>query len=435
MDDFFNLNIETALITFLTNVAVALGIGLLLGLEREFAKGKDNELNESYFAGIRTFPIVALMGLLAAHLSNLYSPWILVISLAGTFGLTALSYWLDSSEENLGGTSEVALIIVFLLGALVEKGSYLGAVTVAVIVAALLALKVRLHSLVWDLNKSELLSILIMVTITGLVLPLLPNTDFGPYGAFNLYKIWLIVVIFMSLNFTAYFLEKFLGSKNSVLIIGIVGGFASSTATSWFFSRKTGQNSKGGVLEASAIILASSIMFPRVLVWLLILNHKLFYEIWFPMIIFGIIGLGLGYWMSFRGSSEEQVDKSPRQSVNPINFREAFIFAGIYILIQLLVGFAKDQLGDKGVYIASFIAGLTDIDAIAISMSDYQKNNIVLSVASLAVVIAAFSNTLVKYIFCLVFGNNNLKKYSSIGFISLFFAGFVYVIYRLFLAS
>ena len=176
-------------------------------------------------------------------------------------------------------------------------------------------------------------------------------------------------------------------------------------------------------------------MFPRVLVWLIIFNYKLFQDLWLPMIIFGTIGLGFGFWMSYISSSEQRVEMSPRQSTNPINFREAFIFAGIYIFIQLLVGFAKDQFGDKGVYIASFIAGLTDIDAIVISMSDFQKNNIVLSVASLAVVIAAFSNTLVKYIFCLAFGNYNLKKYSSIGFISLFLAGSAYVIYRFFMAS
>ena len=208
MDDFLNLNIDTALLTFLKNVAVAAGIGLLLGLEREFAKGKGRGFDESFFAGIRTFPIVALLGLLAGHLSTLYSPWVLVVCLAGTFAITALSYWLDSSDGNLGGTSEISLVVVFLLGALVEKGFYHGAVTIAVLVAALLALKVRLHSLVSDFTKNELLSILIMVTITGLVLPLLPKTDLGPYGAFNLYKIWLIVVIFVSLNFIAYFFRE-----------------------------------------------------------------------------------------------------------------------------------------------------------------------------------------------------------------------------------
>ena len=309
------------------------------------------------------------------------------------------------------------------------QGNYHGAVSIAVAVTALLALKVRMHSFVGNLNSNELHSILIMVVVTALVLPLLPREDFGPYRTLNLYKAWLIVVIFVTLNFTAYFLEKFLGSRRSVLITGIVGGFASSTATSWFFSRKSGQSEQGGVLEAAAIIFASSIMFPRLLIWLIILDRHLLSMLWLPITLFGLLGIGLGLWVSRRAQNNE-VEESPRQSNNPINFREAFVFAGIYIVIQLLVGFANDQFGDRGVYIASVIAGLTDIDAITISMSDYEQKSIGDQVAAIAIVMAAFSNTIIKYAFCLIFGNRAMRWHSSIGFVPLFLAGIGYILYH-----
>ncbi len=145
--------------------------------------------------------------------------------------------------------------------------------------------------------------------------------------------------------------------------------------------------------------------------------------------MFGLLGIGIGYWMS-RQNREDEVEASPRQASNPINFKEAFIFAGIYIVIQLLVGYANAYFGDSGVYIASVIAGLTDIDAITISMADYQEKSIKIGVAGAAIILAAFSNTLIKYAFCLIFGNQTLRKYSTVGFVGLFLAGIGYGVYR-----
>ena len=263
--------------------------------------------------------------------------------------------------------------------------------------------------------------------ITALVLPLLPDQDYGPYGIFNLYKIWLIVAIFVTLNFLAYFLDKYLGQKNSVLITGILGGFASSTATSWYFSRYSGKSEQGGIIEAAAIILASSIMFPRLLIWLLLLNLSLFRMLWIPIILLGLAGLLAGIWIS-RKHSNLPTGERPKAS-NPINLKEAFFFAGIYIAIQFLVAYADQQFGESGVLIASGISGLTDIDAITISMANYHPPGSLSSIAAVAILIAAFSNTAVKYIFCLLFGNANLKKYTSYVFVPLFLSGFAYILY------
>ncbi len=427
MGELTDLSLDPELLAFFKNLLITVGIGLLLGLEREFSKGGDEDRHS--FAGVRTFPIVALIGFLAATYADLYSPWVYVAALLGTFAFTIFSYQQGARNGDHGGTSEFSLIVAFLLGGLVVKGNYHGAVSIAVIVTALLALKVRLHALIDKLDKEEVFSILIMVVITALVMPLLPNENVGPFETLNPYKAWLIVVIFVSLNFLAYFIEKFIGTKRSVLITGIIGGFASSTATAWYFSRKTSGTEKGGVVEASAILLASSIMFPRLLIWLFILDQQLLQRLWLPVLVFGLLGIGIGYWIS-RQNREDEVEASPRQASNPINFKEAFVFAGIYIIIQLLVGYANEFFGDRGVYIASVIAGLTDIDAITISMADYQEKSIQIGVAGAAIILAAFSNTIIKYAFCLIFGNQTLRKYSTVGFVALFLAGIGYGVVR-----
>lgn len=146
------------------------------------------------------------------------------------------------------------------------------AIAIAVVVATILALKIRLHKVVRALDRSEVFSLLQFAIISALVLPILPDQDFGPYKAFNLYRTWLVVVIFISLNFLAYFLSKFIRDDRSIIATGILGGFASSTATTWYFSRRA-KGKQGGRIEGVAILLASSIMFPRLLVWLALLNH------------------------------------------------------------------------------------------------------------------------------------------------------------------
>lgn len=420
MGYFENLEFNTTLLITMRDLLMALGIGLLIGVEREYSKARDVD-HDRLFAGVRTFSIVAILGYLIMILKDSLGIWVFVSAFLGVVAITTVSYF-KGHQKDQGTTTEFALIVCFLLGALVQIKEYHLAITGAVLLTALLGFKISIHNFVGRLNKGEIAAILIFIITTALVLPLLPNQDFGPYGVFNLYKIWLIVAIFMSLNFIAYFLGKFVDRKNSVLLTGFVGGFASSTATSWFFSRKSGKSDRGGVLEAAAVVLASSIMFPRLLIWLLILNIALLKMLWLPITLLGILGMGAGYWISTQ--SDQQTEQAPDPS-SPINFKEAFFFAAIYIAIQLLVGFTDEKFGDTGVWIAAGISGLTDIDAITISMANFDK----LDIAAIAILIAAFSNTLIKYGFCLAFGNNNMKRYSSYVFVPMFLLGIGLIVY------
>lgn len=426
MEFWQTLGLNDELLDLIKELLITLGIGLLLGLEREYTKSGEHK--ERLLAGVRTFPIVALMGYVSMLLSADYTTWIFLVTFLGVILITALSY-LRGGDRDFGTTTEFALLMTFLLGCMVFTGRYHLSVFLGVIVTALLALKTRLHAAVARLSEKEILSILTFIVITALVLPLLPRQDWGPYGLFNLYEIWLIVVIFVTLNFLGYFLTKFLDHKKSTLMTGILGGFVSSTATAWFFSRQSGKSTDGGVIEAAAIILASSIMFPRLLIWLLLLNFPLFKSLAIPVALLGLAGIGIGYWIARnQGSIQES---PPREVANPINLREALVFALIYLGIKFLVGYSSEHFGESGVYLASGISGITDIDAITISMANLSKGGLDLSIAGTAILIAAFANTLVKFGFCLAFGNTSLKKYTSMVFVPLFLLGTAYIVVRI----
>ena len=419
-----SIGFDETLLNMLKELLIVLGAGLLLGLEREHTKMKKGQ--GRLFAGVRTFPIVGIIGYLSLFLASKFSIWIFVAAFIGTMGLIALSYN-RTQETDSGTTTEFTLMTTFILGGLIFAKFYHVSVTIAVLVTFLLTIKIKLHRAVSSLSENDILSIIKFLIITALILPVLADRDFGPYGVFNFYKIWLIVAIFVSLNFIAYFLSKYLDQKKSILLTGILGGFASSTATAWFFSRQSRHFPKEGIIQSAAIILASSIMFPRILVWLLLLNLSLFQELWLPILTFGGMGLAIGYTIGKKYKPRSL--KVNHEIGNPINFKEGLIFAGAYVIIQLFVGYAEERFGREGIYIASGVSGITDIDAITISMANYSKHTNAETVAATAILIASFANTIVKYLFCLLFGSQTLRKYTSLAFIPLFILGSAYMLY------
>lgn len=426
-----NLELSKITLEIVLEVLIVLGIGIVIGLEREYSinakKEEGDDSSSELFAGVRTFPVVAIIGYLSVFMSKAHNPWIYPATLLVVSAFAVLSYYLANQKRESGSTTQFALIVVFLLSGVVYYNEYLFAAFLGLLVAGLLALKVRIHTAVAKLSKADILSILLFAAISVLVLPVLPNRDFGPYGALNPYKIWLIVTIFMSINFVGYFLHKFIKTKYSILLTGILGGFVSSTATAWYFSRLGGKSEKGGAAHLGAIVLASSIMFPRILIWLFLLNTNLLKELWIPLSFFGIIGFVVGLYLSLRLSKNEDISERPID--NPINLKDALVFATIYVLILLVVGFAGDELGERGVYFASAISGLSNVDAITISMANYTGASISMATGSIAILLAAFANTLVKYSLCMAFGNSLIRKYATLTFGPLFLLGVAYIIF------
>lgn len=425
MEEFLqSLEIDPVLLELFKESVIAIFIGLLLGLEREFSR--DRKEGRTRPGGVRTFPIVALAGYLALYLSERYFPWVYLSVAIGVIGIILISYLRSSKQADkaAGTTTEFSLIATFLLGSVVFTKEYQLAVALAVIITALLAFKIRLHEAVHRLSQNDIGSILIFIVITALILPLLPNEDYGIYGVFNPFRIWLVVAVFISLNFGAYFLGKFISSRNSVWITGLIGGFVSSTATTWYLSRESAKNEEGDEVYASSISLAATIMFPKIMLWLAFFHGSLLGELWYYLLFITIIGVVISYRLWRKSRKGGGVEREIR---NPVNIKDALIFAAVFVIIELFVGWAREEFGNLGIYFASGIAGLMNVDAITLSLANSTRAGLGLSIGATAVMLAAVANTLTKYLFCLIFGGGRLRRISSVAFLPLLVAGLLVV--------
>lgn len=406
---------------------ITLGIGILIGIEREYSK-KGGLAVQEIFAGVRTFPLIALLGHLFMLLGRELSHWVFTLGAMGFMLFVIASYITSYKEERTGGTSQMAMIIAFLLGGMVQIGYAGVAILAGVVVTALLALKLQLHTAIGKIAQKDIFAILQFVVLAVLIFPFLPDKAYGPYEVLNPQEIWRIVVIILGVDFLGYLLAKFIGTKRGTVVTGILGGFASSTAVAWSFSRRS-RKVKGHSGEfAGGIVLASSIMFPRILIWLFLWNMELFRELLIPVLIIGAVGITTGILLVRRGSEQKEgVEHEPK---NPLNLIGALSFGALYAGILLLVAFAQANFGDKGVYLASGISGLTDVDAITISMSELGGERFSLYLSHVSIVIAAISNSLLKYLLCFLFGSSELRSKVSFGFLAIVGVSLLYLLVK-----
>lgn len=418
--------LDKELYSLITGLLIAGGIGLLIGLEREYAHQQNkHEKEEELFAGIRTFPIIAFLGFLSMLLAEKVDNLLFVAGFLGVVILVALGYYLRNVKSLQGGTTEFTALLTFLLGGAVYMGNYRFSIAIAILTTLLLAFKVSIHGFIGRFSRKDLRAFFKFIVLAFLILPFLPDQNFGPNGNLNPFNIGTIIILLTAINFSGYLLSKFVSPSKSILVTGVLGGLISSTAITWFFARQSAKNPSNAPNYAAAILLASSIMFPRILFWLYLYNNSLLQITWVTAIVLGVIGIGTGVFLIWRYKPTGISESLPAQ--NPLNLSEALKFGAIYITILLLVGFAKDQFGSEGIYVVSFISGLTDVDAITISLANIGNQSIKAFVAYNGVLIAALANSVFKYGFCLAFGSRDLKKYTSLGFLIILLIGMVFL--------
>ena len=418
---FSELNME-----YLKGLIISLGIGFLIGMERQFSK--EVHEHQEQFAGIRTFSMVAMFGFIAALFSSLMGQWIFGATLICLFAFVILSYLqLSKLPSNKGATSEFALLLTFMLGGLVFLEMIVFAFFIMVLMLILLTFKPSLHCFVAKLERQELLSIILFVVMSALVIPFLPNDNFGPYKLWNLKEIWQMVVLVSGTSLVGYMIAKFMGDKGTILA-GLVGGLVSSTSVALSFSRKSRETPSpiSSFYYAIGIIIACTIMFPRILFEVYVINQALFLELWIPILILSIAGFGA----SFLAYTYRKGKQGGGGIVlkNPLDLATAIKFAILFAAIQCLVKYATENFGDHGTYIAGAISGISDLDAISLSMAKMAKSGGNIMVATNTILIAALTNTLVKFIIVLSIGSVNLRKIAFFGFSAIFFTGAVYFI-------
>lgn len=391
---------------------LALGLGLLIGLEREYTKTGEEQHRA---AGLRTHALVALLGAAAAYLGDLAGVTVLAAVMLGYGALVVASYVLSVEPEqdrHLGTTSEVVALLTFVLGALAYRGAGSVAGAVAVTAAVVLSAKLKMHGFVRALSTDDIVAVLKFAVVTFIVLPLLPNREYGPLGAFNPHKTWLMVVLIGGIGFAGYALSKVVGTGRGIPLTGLIGGLVSSTAVTLANARRSQTQPELSSTLALGVILACTVMLPRLCVAIAVVHAPLLAAVGPPLGAMLIVSL-VFCAVLYRRLQGEQAGPSGETAAhaNPFELGEALKFAGIFAVVTFLVKWANHLgAGQGGVYAVSALSGLADTDAITVSLASQAKSGFAATLAARGIVIGAVSNTLLKGSMAFALGSRELGR-------------------------
>ena len=401
----------------------ALAIGVLIGLQREYAYGGPED---TLFAGVRTFALIALLGCSGALIADeVGSPWGFV-AVALPMGALIVAAYLVSAwrHEGTGLTTEVAAIVTLGVGAMCYWGYLALAAAVGVTTTVLLSLKPEMHTFAQRITREDLYATLKFAVITVIILPVLPNRGFGPppLDVLNPYQIWLMVVFISGISFLGYVMIKIIGPRHGISLSGLLGGLVSSTAVTLSFSRRTRERGELVKSFALAIMVAWSMTFVRIFIEVAALNRALLGVLWPPLTAAWASGVLYATYLYLSRGGEEEAEV---QFSNPFELGTAVKFGLLFAAVLLVSNAASLYAGDVGVYISSFIAGLPGVDALTLSMAQLSGpgREVALTTGARAIVIGAMANTLVKGGIVLAMGSSQLRRAVSPGFVLMLATG------------
>ena len=339
--------------------ATALAVGLLIGLERERkAEAK---------AGLRTFALVSVLGALSAMIAReTGSGWIIAAGLLVVGAMMIVSHAVDPQDDGDPGTTTMAaLMVAYCLGAAIWFGHGTLAVMLGIATTVLLYFKAQLQGISKSLTHRDLISIFQFSVLSFIILPILPNRDFGPYGAFNPHQIWWMVVLISGVSLAGYAALRLVGARYGATVIGFLGGLVSSTATTLVFARNARSDADLARTAAVVILLANLMVMIRLCVVSAIVAPSLLPSVAAVLGVGFAGGLLVAAW-GWRGIGASGELPLP-EVTNPTELRTAVTFGAIYAIVLLLSAWLQDEAGSKGLYLVSLASGLTDVDAIALS--------------------------------------------------------------------
>jgi len=381
--------------SLLFRLGVALAIGLLIGLERGWKQREEAEGERT--AGLRTYTLIALLGALSAILTTQTHVMFLALSFLG-FSLAFGAFsWLEAkAEENFSVTGVVAGLITFALGAYAVLGDLEIAIAVGVVVTLILALKQTLHGWLRRLTWLEIRAAFILLAMTFLALPLLPDRTIDPWDSVNPAEIWLLAIIIAAISFVGYIAVKIMGSHAGVALAALAGGLASSTATTVTLARMAREHPSASALLAGGILMSGTMMVARVLAVAGALNTALLVPLAWPLGAAGLVMLAVSGFLFFthgRGSEEH-----PQLTMkSPFDLGTALKLAALIAVVSLLAKVISAYAGEVGITILAALSGLADVDAIMLSLARLANSGgITLHTAALGIGIAVAVNTAVK---------------------------------------
>lgn len=397
-------------LTVATRLAIALALGLIIGMEREW-QGQGSS-DEEKSAGIRSYAFAGFLGGIVAVLEGTSGLLFLAIAFLGFAAIVVTAYVITARKtHDYGITSELALLLTFVLGALAGNGLITEAVASAVVTAALLGFKEELHRSLRILDRRELLATLQLLLIAAVALPLLPDRDLGPWNALNPRAIGWLVLLIAAISYAGYFAMRFLGARVGLLATAVLGALVSSTAVTVSFGRMAKQGQASLSLLGAGISLAAGTMALRILFEVLVVNPALL-KLLLPSIgLLAGVPLVATVAIALRKNSVESSTNIPLR--NPIELGSALGFAAFLAILFILIRVVESWFGDAGIYLLSALSGISDVDAVSLSLAQATKGSLSLSVGATGILIAAMVNTVVKASLATLIGGWQLARWSA----------------------
>lgn len=397
------------------HLLAAFAIGLLIGIERGWSGRKEDEGDR--IAGLRTFSLIGLLGGVWAQLASIIETWVLAVAFIAVVAMIIVSHIIGTKEtKDIGVTTEFAMMLTFSLGAWAAFGYYIYAFITTALVVTMLGIKPILHRWVSSIETEELYSGIKLLIISLVLLPLLPNQGYGPWNALNPHWIWWMVVLISGISFVGYFAIKYAGGKIGTILTAFVGGLASSTALTLSMAQIAAKQ-KNKTLFMGGVVIASSIMFIRVLIEVAVVNMNLLRQVLPPILLMFVLLLAGGSWLWLQKTS--LAAEAEIKVKNPFNLPMALKFGALLGVILLLSAATREWFGDQGIYVLSLVSGLADVDAITLSLSRMAISELNNSVAVMGIIIASATNTLVKgFLFAFFAGLKSSLKLFGILLIS-----------------
>jgi uncharacterized membrane protein (DUF4010 family) len=386
----------------LLGIALALALGLLIGLEREWS--------DAAGIGLRTFALLGGAGATAAVLAGHYGELVVVAALlvAGAL-LVVLARPAAPKKSFKGATTAIAALITFLVGAMAVSGLWLEAVVLAAATMLLLHWKEPLHRWVDHIGPEDFEIIARFTLIALVVLPVLPNRTFGPYDVFNPFQSWLFVVLIVGINIAGYLLFRFSSKSSSLWLAGALGGMISSTATTISYAAISKRQSRFGAEATLVILMASAVVYGRVLFELFLVAPELIGLAVGPMALLTAI-LALLALVASRHVSSEAV-RMPEVK-NPAQFKLALGVAVAFVVILFAVALTRDLIGGQAIYLVATVSGLTDVDALTLSVARHFSEGALPAESSWrAIFLATLANLTFKTGAAAILGSADLRRW------------------------
>jgi len=400
--------LDTAALQIFKIYGLAILLGALMGFERE--------RKETRLAGLRTFILVTLFGTICGQIAGLTNQqWIIFAGMIAIIVQSVMLQILRVREDiSPGLTTSVALLVAYGIGILVAYDQTLAAVSLSLATTVILYFKPQMHKFSHSLSQHDIFAIFQFALIAFIILPILPDRGLGPYLALNPYNIWLMVVMISAINLVGYVILKFVGHQWGGPMLGVLGGIASSTATTLSFSRHAQKNQDFSMMGAVVVSLASTVVLIRMALLIGIIHFELLKEMVLPLVGMFSCGLLSVYLIWVKTSTHGTPEPEAK---NPMELKQALFFGCIYAAVLLAISAGKVYFGNTGVYLVSLLSGLTDVDAITLSNARIAgKGDLGNSQAAIGILIAYVANLIFKLTLVSAIGTRQMLRWALFPF-------------------